>query len=554
MTFANVTQTLSNNTVWEARIGRFTVNQNMDPSSGDWTTPAHTDAVTNVSSANAASVGTVRFDRITAKAMLHRYEEGWLGVDHQFRFGTQIERGEHRATQALPGGIQYRDSNGLPFQTISRAAWTLGGRFNTIALFASDSIPVTDRVTADAGLRYDHHQAISQDLAGVDAEGRPADGLTPGLGTLYTWNLFSPRVGVTAKLLADGRMVLRANYSRFNQGVLTGELDPVHPGVSTITTMQYEESTHDYTRLISTVDPNSNLALDPHMRAPHSDEYSVAVDRQIRQGLMVSAAYIGKRGRDAIGWTDTGGSYTDSTKTLPDNTQLPVKALNNGTAARRFLLTNPDSLFLHYDGLLVAMEKRMSKGWQASASYTFSRTYGMQVTSNAVVSEGQFSTVARPATLTFGQDPNDLTNAVGRLVNDRPHIFRTTGVARLPWQGIVVAANLQVFSGKPWMATAQVQLPQSGAQRIMIEPRGSERLSSQSLLDLRVSKTLRVGSAGTVDLRLDVLNLLNDSAEEAIATDVLFNAAGVRQATFGQPNAFMDPRRVMLSARLNLGR
>ena len=57
----------------------------------------------------------------------------------------------------------------------------------------------------------------------------------------------------------------------------------------------------------------------------------------------------------------------------------------------------------------------------------------------------------------------------------------------------------------------------------MIEPRGSRRLSSQSLLDLRVSKMLRLGSAGTMDLRFDVLNLLNDSAEESLQSDVLFN-------------------------------
>ena len=73
-------------------------------------------------------------------------------------------------------------------------------------------------------------RAISQDLAGVDADGRPTDGVTPGLGTLYTWNVFSPRLGVIANARRAGRTVLRANYGRFNQGVLTGELDVISPG------------------------------------------------------------------------------------------------------------------------------------------------------------------------------------------------------------------------------------------------------------------------------------------------------------------------------------
>jgi len=51
-----------------------------------------------------------------------------------------------------------------------------------------------------------------------------------------------------------------------------------------------------------------------------------------------------------------------------------------------------------------------------------------------------------------------------------------------------------------------------------------------------------------------VLNLLNDSAEESLQSDVLFNRAGQTNPTFGQPNVFMDPRRAMVSVRLNLGK
>lgn len=66
-----------------------------------------------------------------------------------------------------------------------------------------------------------------------------------------------------------------------------------------------------------------------------------------------------------------------------------------------------------------------------------------------------------------------------------------------------------------------MSLPQ-GDQRILLQPRGSRRLSPQSLLDLRVSKMLGFG-AGRVELLLDVLNLLNDTAGETLATDNLFS-------------------------------
>ena len=63
-----------------------------------------------------------------------------------------------------------------------------------------------------------------------------------------------------------------------------------------------------------------------------------------------------------------------------------------------------------------------------------------------------------------------------------------------------------------------------------------------------MSRTFRFGGAGRVELLLDVLNALNDTAEEGLATDNLFSP------NFGQPNVFMDPRRAMLGVRLNLGR
>ncbi len=56
------------------------------------------------------------------------------------------------------------------------------------------------------------------------------------------------------------------------------------------------------------------------------------------------------------------------------------------------------------------------------------------------------------------------------------------------------------------------------------------------------------GRLGRVELMVDVLNALNETAEEGLATDNLFSP------NFGQPTVFVDPRRAMLSARLNLGR
>jgi hypothetical protein len=546
MTFAHLTHVASSRTVWEARVGRFLLRQDADPSSGDRTAPQRIDDITGIASGNAAQISTLHLDRATAKVLVHRHQPGWLGTDHEFKAGVQIERGAHRLLQTLLGGVRYVDRDGGPFQAIYRSPSIAGGVFITPALFAADTFTVKDRITVDAGLRFDYSRAINPDLPVVNAEGRETDDLLEGVGTVYTQRMLSPRLGVTARVDRRGRTVLRASYGRFHQGVLTGELDPISPGATATTTREYEAATGAYTRLVSIVDPRINVMLDPRTRTPHTDEFSVALDREISAGVRASAAYIRKRGSDYLGWVDTRGQYEEQARTLADGTILAVFALTNATSDRRFLLTNQDSMFVAYDGLVLALEKRLSKGWQASGSYTFSRAHGLQVTSNGNADEPQFSTIARAGYLTFGQDPNDLTNAAGRLPNDRPHVFRATSVVRL-WKRVRIAANLQHFSGRPWAATTQERLPQ-GSRRILVEPRGTRRLSSQSLVDLRVSKTLRVFGAGTADLILDVLNVLNDTAEEALVSDNRF------AATFGTPRLFIDPRRAMLGVRLNVGR
>jgi hypothetical protein len=176
-----------------------------------------------------------------------------------------------------------------------------------------------------------------------------------------------------------------------------------------------------------------------------------------------------------------------------------------------------------------------------------SRASGLQAASGATAAGAQTSTIAAATFVTFGQDPNGLTNARGRLPNDRPHMFRFMASVDVPRTGFVIAANLQHVSGKPWAATAQIALPQ-GDQRILLEPRGSRRLSSQTLLDLRVSRMIRFGSGRRLELLVDVLNALDDTAEEGLATDNLFSP------NFGQGTVFMDPRRAMVGARLHLGR
>jgi hypothetical protein len=547
VTFGDLTHTWSPNTVWEVRVGRFVYTRDDDPSTGDVTIPGRFDSVTGLSSGAPQSFGRLELARTTVKGTIDHYQSDLLGADHQWRIGSQFEEGDHQLSSIIPTGVRYVDKNGVPSEAVSSDPSIAGGKSISASAFVSDAITVGRSLTINAGVRFDHSQAISQDLPVLDADGHETSKMVQGLGTLYTWNVWSPRLGVTMKLAGDGRTILRGTYGRFNQGVLTGELAPFHPAATPTTRTAFDPATGGYTTVISVVDPNINLQLDPATRTPHTDEYSIGVDRELRGGFSVATAYIGKRGGDFVGWTDVGGRYHEELRHVANGTSVPVFVLDNSPADRRFLLTNPAGYSLAYNGVVLALDKRRSNGWQAFGSYTFSRASGLQVASNGLASDPQVSTIAGSPYLTFGQDPNTLTNGRGRLPNDRPHMLRVMGSADVPRIRVTIAGNVQYLSGKPWAATALIsQLPQ-GDQRVLIEPRGSRRLSSQTLLDLRLSRAFSIHATTRVELFADLLNALNDTAEERLASD------NIASATFGQPIAFVDPRRAMLGVKLNLG-
>jgi hypothetical protein len=319
------------------------------------------------------------------------------------------------------------------------------------------------------------------------------------------------------------------------------------------TRTEFDPETGAYTKNPVITDPRAQVQIDTSTRAPRTDTYSIGIDREIARPLSMGLIYVHKSGRNFIGWEDIGGQYREEARTV-NGQSLPVFVLTNAPGARLFELTNATGYSLDYDGVAVTVEKRRSRGWQASGSYTWSRATGLQPSSGTTAAGAQVATVGAPPVsfsppVTFGRDPNTLTNAGGRLPNDRPHLFKALGALDVPRAGLMVAANLQYSSGKPWAQTTDLTLSNGQRNvRILLEPRGSRRLSSQTVLDLRVSKVFTVGDVGRVELRADVLNALNDSAEEALSSD-RFDSPNL-----GVGNVFLDPRRVMLSVKVNLGR
>ena len=97
----------------------------------------------------------------------------------------------------------------------------------------------------------------------------------------------------------------------------------------------------------------------------------------------------------------------------------------------------------------------------------------------------------------FGQNPNDLVNAGGKLLGDRPHTFKAQVVGRAALRASWWAPTTSSRAAAPGRAARASPSPTSGfptAPEINIEERdGSRRVPNQSILDLRLQKSFALG-------------------------------------------------------------
>ena len=539
ITFTDLTHVISANTFWDARVsGFYSPDDYSRPNSGSTTEPNHQDAATGVYSGGSYGFGSFTQNRTAVHAKASHYATDFLGADHDFKFGLQWVYGATTTFYGYPGGIRYYDYDSEPYYAYMREPYNVGGQFRNTGVFAEDVVRPSDRLTLSLGVRFDHSRAISQDLPRKDLNGNETGETVSGLGTLYTWNTVSPRLGLNYQLTRDGKTVLRANYGRFHRNMTTGEMDDVHPGVTPLTVAYFDPGTGGYTDILSVTRPGENLRIDPDMKSPGTHQFSFGIDRELAPNLGFEFTYVRKDGNDHMGWIDVGGVYGTDTATLEDGSTTIVYPLLNDTGDRVFLQTNPDGYFTDYNGVVLSLNKRWSDNWQTLVSYTWSESEGL-INSNGRAPD--FDQNSR-AVSSFGRDPNDLTNATGKLIGDRTHMFRVAGAYEIPGVDILIGANFQYLTGRPYAGQANVRLPQ-GTRQIYVEPLGSTRLSSQSLLDLRVSKPFHFGESRKIEIVLDIINALQEKAEEAIITRNFVSD------NYGLGNRFIDPMRAMIGVK-----
>lgn len=384
--------------------------------------------------------------------------------------------GSYSFTAARPGGTGNDFANfllGLPtsyFEDQNEVRVQL--RYNTIEFYMQDSWKVSPRLTLDYGARYSLYQnpvdeddlltsfrpdfynaanAVTIDPVSGNIIARAnADGsVTPTTGDRFNgiifagqnspygrrvqsdkFNTLGPRVGFAYNVFGDGSTVVRGGFGLYYDRTLVGIVEQnafVNPRINSRVTIDNTTFASPGGGSLRTTLPVISLSStgDP-FEVPRTMQYSLGVQRQLFGNAVVEVAYVGTQGHNLLRLVNINqpvpGERDRLTAQLRQQgllTATQFVSLNavrpfKGYAAINDRRTEADS---NYNSLQVTFNKRLSRGFQLGAVYTFSKN----------VTDASTDRSDAP------QDP--LNPGLDRAVSqfDRTHVFTTNFLYELPF-------------------------------------------------------------------------------------------------------------------------
>jgi Carboxypeptidase regulatory-like domain/TonB dependent receptor-like, beta-barrel len=533
---------LGRNTALEARYTGFYVTDHLDPlvAGEPRIKPRYLDLLSGEVTGGTVLWYDLKIHRTGLSAKLSHYADRFLGGSHDFRFGVQYTTG---GSEIVQGYNDYIYTYGpSPLYGLASKPFETGGFNEGIGVYADDTFRIGKRTSLNFGLRFDSNNAYYDAFRYFDRTGAATGAQSRPVDSLFRWNSLSPRIGINYKLDDEGRTVLLAHYGRYYRALITLEFAYASPTVAPTYLFSGEYDTAGNPIDATLLSDNSNLRTDPDYKNPYTDQFIVGAEHRLMKDLGISAQFVYKRGERGSGYRDTTGQYVPAT-VVDDAGQdatgqtIDVFKLTSDPAERIFELTNPEGMFTRYKGFNLQATKRMSHHWQLGASLTVSKSEGRLGSSRGSPAAAQSSLAG-----TFGQNPNDFVNTDGRLIGDRPVLAKAQLVVELPW-GFTAAAAFQHQSGRPW--GRRIRVPGLGVPTTIRAEQidGSRRVSDWNFLDLRIQKDFTAGPA-RLAVFADVLNATNSDAYQSVGSDL-----GTSEA-FGQPTFFVNPRIVMLGAKV----
>jgi hypothetical protein len=508
--------------------------------------PGHYDGETGAYSVSYGSYGYYDRNRNQMNVALSHYAEGF--GKHDLKFGVEIERSKARNRYGYIDGLFYYDYGGEPYYAYNYS-YDVQGKNHRESFYAQDSWRPTDRLTINAGIRFDWIRGLSTTL---DKK-------------VYDTKSWGPRIGVAYDLTGDNKTVLKGFFGQYYEGASLEHYLYALPGVSDF--IVYDATGPELVEVDRTLTPVATV--DPKIKKPRVDEFTLGFERELSRDfrLQVTGIYRKYRNYSDLLFPDARWEPVTVTNELTGQPVTVYSWANRSISELNYFITNPAGFgyqdpsgnvfgvanpYRNYKGVMLVLTKRFSNRWQMQASYVYSKVRGTWDNTESN-SYGASYRWASPTTA--------LINTDGAMTKDPTNEVKIYLTYQIPKIDVAFNANFSSITGETYTAYQQLSsstlnFPQSSrGRRLLVEPRGASRLDTVSLLNLRLEKIIKIGSG-------------NDQVGVYVNLNNLFNAAPVNEAVdrypgsstvapdgssvdlpFGTPSAYADPRQVTLGLR-----
>lgn len=431
------------------------------------------------------------------------------------------------------------------------------GRY--LGTYLSDNWTISRRLTINVGVRYARDASFAPPGckdAGTFSPQQCIDEIR-----FKTWHSVAPRVSVALDLTGDARTVLKGGWGRYDSHRKLDRVQAANPIANTTTTWTWRDLNNDrlYQPGEVNLDPNggdyvsqtgaSNAIPDPDEVQPKEDQTFVGLERELIPNLAVRLTGVYSRLFNVERTVNLRRPY--------EVYDIPITNLDPGPDGRLGTADDTGRSFTYYDypaayagaanqlnmltfvpgtpaqtfkTIEVAATKRLSDGWQLSASYSATKLHTPIGENEPYTPNNTLGFATYTAANVIIPYPNDTWEWVARF----------SGVYVFP-QRITLSANMENRSGT---RGARNVLFSGGRQiptfAMAVEPVGSLNLPPIRSLDVRVEKAFMLPRGQKLTGRLNVYNTLNANTVTAQTT-----RSG---ASFLRPTAIMPPRLFELSA------
>ncbi len=522
--------------------------------------------------------------------------------------------------------------------------------------YIQDTWKVTSHITVNAGLRYEPFFPPSEingsvynfNLAGLIAGTKSTQfaNAPPGLsypgdpgflgktGEQKQWNLFAPRIAVAWDPKGDGKMVVRAGFG-ISYDYVAGELmvnsaDAPPYGGTEIWAGQFSNpfatnpggNIYPYTpsKNAPFAPAGTYIFVPPNLKTPSTNQWNLVVQRQLGKDWLVSASYLGSESEHLWDSYQANPAVYIPGKCSAGQYGLrvagPCSSVGNQNYRRTFVLNKyPGTLFSNgspafgyvdsfdsgatssYNGLLLRLQKRFSRGLSMDANYTWSHCIGDLSIGDSTGNAGQGLAIANNRAY---DRSNCQSNEIGGTFSaDRRQIFNLTVVYQSPklsnaWASRILSdwkiAPIYSFKSAYWVSaylSTDVALNgDSGNERpvqllsdpLCSDPRPSCWINPKAFvspapgtlsglgrnnipgphffgLDMEVSREFPIRERLRFEIRGEAFNLTNSFRAGVSLPSLTAGGSGVNTTfgtpTFGQITSALDPRIVQVAAKVS---